>query len=198
MPARPKLLKPDTPGSRRAWLGATLMLLIAASAALRLAGQVWWCALGDLNPVVLDAWSPHTSQHLLDPYSLSHLLHGLIFFGFFWYFRDRWALWQRFFFAALVEVAWELFENSPIVINRYRTATAALGYAGDSVVNSLGDDLCCLLGFLLASRLGLWKSVVLYFAVELLLLAWIRDNLTLNVLMLVYPIEAIKHWQAGG
>jgi hypothetical protein len=97
----------------------------------------------------------------------------------------------------LVEAGWEILENSPIIIDRYRSATASLGYNGDSIVNSTGDLLSCAVGYALAQRIG-WKwSIGLFVVIELVMLLMIRDNLTLNVIMLLYPIEAIKRWQGG-
>jgi hypothetical protein len=96
------------------------------------------------------------------------------------------------------ECAWEILENSTFVINRYRVATAAQGYQGDTVANSMGDILSCAVGFWLASRFGWWKSLVLLLAVEIVLLYWIRDSLVLNVLMLICPVNAIRAWQTGG
>ena len=105
-----------------------------------------------------------------------------------------WQLWL----AVSIEAAWEVIENSEFVIRRYREQTAALGYHGDTIVNSLGDILVCGLGFMMARRLGLRRTAVLFVVTEVALAFWIRDNLTLNVLMLIYPIEAIKDWQAAG
>ena len=175
-----------------------IFLLLIAVAYLRWQGRVWWCACGRWNPVSLNVNSMHNSQHLFDAYSLSHVLHGLIFFGVLWLMRRRISPGWRFAIAAAIEIAWEMAENSPIVINRYRTATIALGYTGDAVLNSLGDVASFLIGYWLAKKIGLWRSVALFIAVELALLWWIRDNLMLNVLMLLWPIDAIRKWQAGG
>ena len=176
----------------------TAALLVFAVAYLRWQGRVWWCACGRWNPVSLKVQSMHNSQHLLDPYSLSHVLHGILFFGLLWPLRRKLSPAWRAAIAAAIEIAWEMAENSPIIINRYRTATAALGYTGDSIFNSLGDVASFLVGFWIAKKLGLWRSVAIFFAVELLMLWWIRDNLMLNVLMLLWPIDAIRRWQAGG
>lgn len=141
--------------------------------------------------------SPSTSQLLGDPYSFSHVLHGILFFGSLWILARRIPLAERFVIATAIEMAWEVLENSPLIIDRYRAATASLDYYGDSIFNSLGDVLCMMLGFWLAARLG-WKwSLVVIVAVELIMLALMRDNLTLNILMLVHPVEAIKAWQLG-
>jgi hypothetical protein len=171
---------------------------VVAVVYLRLQGRVWWCACGRWNPVSLNVNSAHNSQHLFDPYSLSHVLHGLLFFGLLWLLRKHIAPLWRFAIAAAIEIGWEAMENSPVIINRYRAATMAIGYTGDSILNSLADVASFLLGFLLAKRLGLWRSVAAFIVVELIMLWWIRDNLTLNILMLLWPIDAIRRWQAGG
>jgi hypothetical protein len=143
------------------------------------------------------ARTPNTSQWIFDPYSFSHLLHGVLFYWLLYPFRGRLSLGWRFLIAALVEAAWEIFENTPFVIERYRTATASLDYYGDAVLNSTFDLLTAMAGFWLAWRFP-WKWVLaLVVAIELVSLYFIRDNLTLNILMLVYPAESIKHWQLG-
>jgi hypothetical protein len=132
---------------------------------------------------------------LLDPYSLTHILHGFLFF---WLmlllFRRLSGAWQ-FWLALLLESAWEVFENTSFVINKYRTETAALGYTGDTIVNSLGDLACALVGFLVARKLGLWRSLIVFLLVEVVLTLWIHDSLLLQILMLVRPVAAIKSWQ---
>jgi Protein of unknown function (DUF2585) len=174
------------------------VLLMVAVLYLRWQGRVWWCACGRPYPVSLNVNSMHNSQHLFDAYSLSHVLHGLIFYGVLWLMRRRITPGWRFAIAAAIEIAWEMAENSPVIINRYRAATIALGYTGDSIFNSLGDVASFLLGYWLAKRIGLWRSVALFVAVELTMLWWMRDNLLLNVLMLLWPIDAIRRWQQGG
>jgi Protein of unknown function (DUF2585) len=165
---------------------------------LLLFGRPLWCACGRPNPICLDAFSDHTSQHLFDPYSLCHLLKGLAYCG-----LVAWAFprlpWQWGLCLAVgLEACWELVENSPFVIERYRTHTVAQNYQGDTIANSLGDIFSSAVGFLIARRIGLWPSVALFVMIELFLLWCIRDNLTLTVVMLVYPLEAVKAWQAGG
>jgi hypothetical protein len=135
------------------------------------------------------------SQHILDWYSPSHLIHGFLFYAAGWWLLRSRPVETRLILAALIEAAWELAENSPFVIDRYRTATMALGYTGDSILNSTSDLLCMIAGFLLARKLPLWMSISLCLGFELLTLAVIRDNLTLNILMLLLPIDAIKDWQ---
>jgi hypothetical protein len=173
-------------------------MLLFAIAYLRWQGRVWWCQEGDRSLVSIKVGSPHNSQHVFDPYSLSHALHGILFYGAFWLLRTRIGFRWRLVGATAVEVFWELLENSPIIISRYRAATISLGYEGDSIINSLGDVLSYAIGFFAASRLGLWRSVALFMAIELAMLLLMRDNLALNVLMLLWPIDAIRRWQTEG
>ncbi|MGH8047341.1 MAG: DUF2585 family protein [Chthoniobacterales bacterium] len=141
--------------------------------------------------------SRECSQRIADAYSFSHIAHGILFYAFFWLVARRWPVRVRFLAAVLVESGWELLENSPIIINRYREATMALGYAGDSILNSVSDIGMMSLGFLLAWRANPWLSVAVLVAMEVGCALWIRDNLTLNVIMLIHPVDAIKHWQMG-
>jgi Protein of unknown function (DUF2585) len=168
-----------------------------AVACLRFEGQPWWCRCGRPFLWSGNIQSEHNSQHLVDPYSFTHVLHGLIFYALLRPLSGKLGQKTRLVVALLVEVAWEVAENSDAVIDRYRRATISLGYSGDSVVNSLGDIASCWLGFYLASRLPARWSVALFLAVEVTLLAIYRDCLTLNVLMLVHPIESVKSWQTG-
>ena len=140
---------------------------------------------------------PENSQMVADWYSLSHIVHGLLFYGGFWLVARRWPAGWRLVLATLIEGAWELLENSPIIIERYRSATVALGYSGDSILNSMSDVVFMTLGFVVANLLPARASVTLSLSLELLSLVAIRDNLALNVLMLVYPIDAIRMWQGG-
>lgn len=177
---------------------AVLVLMLASAALLHGMGQPWWCAQGDLTPWSSAVNSPHNSQHLVDPYTLTHVLHGIAFYALVWALAGgRLSPRQRFLLAMAVEAAWEIFENTDFVIQRYREATISLDYFGDSVINSLGDILACAAGYLMAAGLPLWGSVATFAGIEILLLLWIRDSLLLNILMLLWPIEAIKHWQAG-
>src|SRR5262245_15392909 len=123
----------------RWWVGvATVVALAITAMALRLEGRRWWCACGQVTPFSLDAWGPHNSQHLFDPYSFTHILHGIFFCGMLKLFWPRMAIRWRFLWAVILQCGWEILENSPLVIERYRSATAAQGYLGDSVVNSIG------------------------------------------------------------
>ncbi len=148
----------------------------------------------------IDLWGqvgPQQSQMLADWYSPSHFIHGLIFYAILLKAAPGWSLERRFTIALLVEAAWEIAENTPMIIDRYREATMALGYSGDSILNSVSDILMMALGFLAARRLPVWLSVALVIGLELLTLLVIRDNLTLNVWMLLWPTDFIRSWQAG-
>jgi len=174
---------------------AMALVLLAMIVLLRAEGRMFLCACGQFAVWVSDWCSSNTSQQLLDPYSLTHLLHGFLFF---WLialaFRRMPRGWQVL-LAMLLESAWEIFENTSFVINKYRTETAALGYQGDTIVNSLGDLACALIGFLIARQLGVRRSLIVFVLVEVVLILWIHDSLLLQILMLVRPIEAIKLWQ---
>jgi hypothetical protein len=143
-------------------------------------------------------WSSECSQRLADPYSFSHLTHGILFFGLLWLAARELPVRYRLLIALLFEAGWEILENSPLIINRYREATIALGYVGDSIMNSLSDIGMMGLGFLFASRARPWRSVAAIIAMEAGCALCVRDNLTLNIIMLVHPIEAIKAWQMAG
>lgn len=171
------------------------VLLVSVIVYLRISGRSWISPEGNLLLWYSDANGPGTSQHLLDPYSFTHFLHGVVFCGLIaWFARNLTRQWQLTIAVAL-ESIWEIVENSEMVIRRYRETTMALGYFGDSIVNSLSDIFVCALGFLAAAKLGFKKSLLLFFAVEIFLIFWIKDSLTINVIMLLYPIQAIKNWQ---
>lgn len=191
----PDAAQPTPIRSRAAIVVAALLLLAVLYE--RWQGRVWWCQQGDLSPISLRI-DAHNSQHLFDAYSFSHVLHGVLFFGILWLARKRISLPSRAAIASAVEIGWEMLENSPIIINRYRAATVSLGYTGDSIANSVCDVVSFMLGFYLVRKLGLWRSIALFITVELLMLYLIRDNLALNVLMLLWPIDAVRRWQAGG
>ncbi|MBB4146532.1 DUF2585 domain-containing protein [Sphingobium scionense] len=178
--------------------GFILALLIAlgAAAILYLMGRPPICTCGTIAlwHGLIDSGN---SQHLSDWYSLSHIIHGFLFYGATHLLMRRRPLGIRLSVAVAIEAGWEILENSPIIIDRYRTATIALGYSGDSILNSMSDIGMMALGFLFASRAPVWLTVVVAIGFELLALAVIRDNLTLNVLMLAWPIDAIKEWQSA-
>jgi hypothetical protein len=156
-------------------------------------GRLGWCAHGDVAPWISDAWSTHTSQHLFDPYSFSHIQHGIIFFLILTALRvpPRYRIWA----ALLLESGWEVLENTPLVIERYRAVTASLEYFGDSVANSAGDLLCALAGYLIAARISPKIAVAILLSIEIAMVLSIRDSLSLNILMLLAPLDAIREWQ---
>lgn len=187
-------------GLRRfGWPGAAILLItILAAAQLRLQGRRWICECGAVWLWSGDVTSANNSQHLFDPYSFTHMLHGVLFWAAIARAgrprRPEWQLWL----ALALEALWEVVENTEFVIQRYREATLALGYQGDTIVNSLGDLAACGLGFALARRLGWRRSLALFLITEVVLALWIRDSLILNIIMLLFPIDAIKQWQMGG
>ena len=183
--------------TRRATVAAVLIVVIATAILLAM-GRHPICTCGTVDLWVGGRDSPKTSQMLADWYSFSHIVHGLLFYGALWLAARRWPIERRFLAALIVEASWEIVENTPMVINRYREATAALGYSGDSVLNSISDILMMAVGFFLARKLPLWAAVALLIVLELIPLYVIRDNLTLNVWMLLWPNPAIGAWQAGG
>jgi hypothetical protein len=151
----------------------------------------------------VDLWhgnpsGPETSQHLTDWYSYTHVLHGLAFYLLLWLIAPNMPIGQRFALAIGIEAAWEVIENTPLIMERYRQSALARGYFGDSVVNSIADTFAAAVGFVLARTLPVWTSVALVIAGELFLAYMIRDNLLLNILQLLYPNEWLSRWQAGG
>ncbi|MGD9589058.1 MAG: DUF2585 family protein [Pyrinomonadaceae bacterium] len=162
-------------------------------------GRIWWCKSGDWAIYVNEAWnSSHTSQHLFDPYTFTHVLHGVLAFWLAGLILPRLAMGWRYLIAMAGEAAWEVLENSAFIIEKYRENTASLDYFGDSILNSVGDLIACAAGFWIAVKVGWWRSLAFFVVVEILLLIWIRDGLMLNILMLIYPLESIKAWQMGG
>lgn len=182
------------------WPIAVAAALAVAALMLWRQGRTWICSCGYVSLWHGDAWSSETSQHLFDPYSFTHVLHG---FAFCWLLalavrhtplKLSWS--ARFSLAVGLEALWEVFENSAFVIERYRETTAAFGYNGDTIVNSFGDVIACALGFVIADRLKFARTLALFFVVEAFLVFWIRDSLLLNLLMLIYQSETLKGWQA--
>jgi hypothetical protein len=177
---------------------AAILIVLAAAAVLLAMGRNPICTCGTIDLWVGGRDSPKTSQMLADWYSASHVVHGLIFYALLWLVARRAPVQWRFLAAVVVEANWEIVENTPMVIDRYRHATAALGYNGDSVLNSMSDITMMAIGFLIARKLPAWGSIVLLLVLELMPLLVIRDNLTLNVWMLLAPNPVIAAWQSAG
>ena len=189
---------PDRPRPLRHHLLAAAAVVVLAAAILLAMGRRPLSKSGRVMLWVGGVNTPENSQQISDWYSFSHVIHGVAFYGLFHLVgRGKWSVGTRLVLALALEAAWEIFENTPFTIERYRKATIALDYYGDSILNSVCDLLCCALGFFLALRLPVWASIALVVAMELFVLYFIRDNLTLNIVMFVFPIEAIKQWQQG-
>jgi hypothetical protein len=181
-----------------------LGVLVFTVVQLHFSGRIWWCKWDTpLYFATFDAWSNHTSQHFIDPYFFTHVLHGFLFLWILNLIFDvilkikvpkAWLL----LIAVFAESVWEIVENSPAVIERYRENTASLDYFGDSIANSLGDIVACIIGFIVAYELKFWRSLIVFLIIEILLILTISDSLLINIIMLIYPIEAIKVWQTGG
>ena len=174
------------------------MVLAISGAAIQLhrQGRFWWCNCREFL-WTSNAWGSLTSQTFLDPYSFTHLLHGFMFAGILLLVTRKMPTSWRLAIAIALESIWEILENTNAVIDRYREATASLGYHGDTVMNSMGDIACCGVGLIIARKLGWLRSLPIFVATEVVLLFWIKDNLILEIIMLIHPFDAIKTWQLG-
>lgn len=182
----------------RPYIGFAFLLIALQAVVLYILGQPAICECGYVKVWEGVVLSSGNSQHLTDWYTSSHIIHGFLFYLGLWYFFPRMSFGRRLLWALGIEVAWEIIENTPVVIQHYREQALAQGYTGDSILNSVLDTLAMVLGFIMAWRMPVWSVVAVGVGLELFVLYSIRDNLALNVLNLVHQFPAISVWQAGG
>ena len=178
------------------WALGAATIAFAASVELAMGRKIWGIS-GEPGIWSGDVNSSHNSQFMTDPYTFSHITHGMLFYGLFWLVARRLPVRARALMTVIVEAGWEIFENTDFIIQRYRAATISLHYYGDSVMNSMCDILACMVGFGLAYLLPARASIIFVIVLEIFLLLWIRDSLLLNIIMLIHPVQAIRTWQAG-
>lgn len=199
MPGTEASIRRVSPAPVATQLLGLVLVLAATGAILAGMGRTWWCDAGDSSLWSGDIWSRHNSQHLADPYTITHVLHGIVLYGILWaVLGSRFGPAVRLAAGVAVEAIWEIAENTDTMIERYREVTISLDYYGDSIVNSLGDIVAFVLGYFAAAALPVWVSVAAFVSVDAALVVWIRDSLVLNVVMLLYPLESVKAWQLGG
>ena len=176
-----------------------LAIIVVAELILRAMGHNWICPCGTVKLWNGVTNSADNSQHLTDWYTFSHVINGFCFYGLFWLIgrKGAWPVGLRFMLAVAVECTWEIVENTPMVIDRYRATTIALDYYGDSVVNSMSDIAAMMFGFALARKAPVWTAIAIVVGIETMMAVAIRDNMTLNIVMLIHPFEVIRRWQMG-
>ncbi len=179
------------------WLGLALAILAIQVLSEHYMGRLWICSCGEIKLFEPSVHSAGNSQHISDWYTPSHIIHGFIFYGLGFLVLRRYPIALRLAFATLIEAGWEILENSPIIIERYRVVTVSYGYEGDSILNSAMDTLSMAAGFVFAARAPVWLTIVIAIGFEIATAIIIRDNLALNIIMLVWPIDAIRQWQSA-
>lgn len=181
------------------WPALALSALLAFTVYfLHSQGRYWICTCGTVKWWAGDIWSmADNSQHIFDPYSFSHIEHGFLFYWLVAWALPRLRLAWRFVAALTIESGWEMFENSSTMIQRYNETTISKGYEGDTVINSLSDLALCGLGFWIAYFLGFRLTLVLLIVIEVVMILWIRDSMLINIIMLLFPVEALRNWQMG-
>lgn len=183
--------------SPRLYAAITVLLMVVTAIVLRAEGRLWICKCGYVKLWHGVVFSSENSQHLTDWYTFTHILHGFMYYFLIWI-ADRKKMLpvgHHFLGAILLACSWEMLENSNFIIERYRTQTISLDYFGDSIINSMSDVTACGFGFFLASKFRVWQSFLFVAAIEIMLLICIRDNLTINIIQLAYPIDSLKKWQ---
>lgn len=187
----------EDPAARLVAVGC-FALLVFQALALAVMGRPWICTCGEIKLWHGIVKSSGNSQHLTDWYTFTHIVHGFLFFALLHWLAPKWSLLQRLLAAIAIEVTWEVIENSSFIIDRYRAETISFDYYGDSIINSVADTVAMIVGFVLAAAWPVWLSIVVVLGLEVFLAVTIRDNLLLNIIMLVWPMDAIKAWQAAG
>ena len=190
---------PEPANNRGLLIGLVLFAVILAVqiVAERMLGRIWICECGTIKLWEGGVNTSGNSQHLADWYTPSHIIHGFLFYFAAWLVLPRSSFWLRLVLAVAVEGAWEIAENTPVIIERYRAGTISLAYYGDSIVNSLADTGAMIVGFILAALLPVWLTIGLAVVMEVGVAVVIRDNLVLNILMLIHPVDIIRQWQSG-